>query len=187
MTLDTRTPHLDPAWVDDVVLELRLRDVSGRRIGAALAEADAHCADSGQDVHEAFGDPVQYARSLELPGTPPTPGSLRRPFTVGVCGVFGMLLATRGFSAWRAGAWVDVSWGYIALLAVLVLGMVLLAAIALTQVLEVIVRHPLWFGGAMALHVALGVGLLLLLPGTAMVVPASPGSSPGCCSSRLQC
>jgi hypothetical protein len=51
----------DDAWRDAFVLELRLRGVPGTVIGEALAEVDAHCADSGQTPAEAFGDPVRYA------------------------------------------------------------------------------------------------------------------------------
>jgi hypothetical protein len=59
---------LDP-WRDAFVLELRLRRVTGRRIGDLLAQVDAHCADSGEEVTEAFGDPVAYAQSVaELSG-----------------------------------------------------------------------------------------------------------------------
>ncbi len=51
---------LDP-WRDRFVLELRTRKVTGSRIGDALAEVDAHCADSGEEPEQAFGDPVDYA------------------------------------------------------------------------------------------------------------------------------
>lgn len=53
----------DDAWREAFVLELRLREVPGSVIGEALAEVDAHCADSGQTPLEAFGDPVRYAAS----------------------------------------------------------------------------------------------------------------------------
>lgn len=62
-------PHVEPAWQDAFVAELRLRDVPGRAIGDALAEVEAHCADSGQDAGTAFGEPVAYAaqRAEQLP------------------------------------------------------------------------------------------------------------------------
>jgi hypothetical protein len=56
--------HLMDPWRDALIAELRLREVPGDRIGEALAEVDAHCADSGQTPDEAFGDPVGYARTL---------------------------------------------------------------------------------------------------------------------------
>ncbi len=63
-------PHVEAGWVEAMLLELRLQGVSGDRIGAALAEVEAHVVDSGQGAEEAFGDPVEYARSLGLPAEP---------------------------------------------------------------------------------------------------------------------
>lgn len=63
-------PHVEPGWVEAMLLELRLQGVSGERIGAALAEVEAHVVDSGESAEEAFGDPVEYARSLGLPAEP---------------------------------------------------------------------------------------------------------------------
>jgi hypothetical protein len=62
-------PHVDSAWQNAFVAELRLRDVPGRAIGDALAEVEAHCADSGQDAGTAFGEPMAYAaqRAEQLP------------------------------------------------------------------------------------------------------------------------
>ncbi|GAB3040904.1 hypothetical protein [Sediminivirga luteola] len=60
-------PHIDPRWSEEFILELRLTGVSGKQIGAALAEADSHCAESGESAEEAFGAPAVYARSLDLP------------------------------------------------------------------------------------------------------------------------
>lgn len=63
-------PHVEAGWVEAMLLELRLQGVSGDRIGAALAKVEAHVVDSGQGAEEAFGDPVEYARSLGLPAEP---------------------------------------------------------------------------------------------------------------------
>ena len=65
-------PHVEPEWAEAVLLELRLLGVDGTRIGAALAEVDSHCVESGQTAEESFGDPVAYARRLELPATDDT-------------------------------------------------------------------------------------------------------------------
>ncbi len=48
MKFTTKTPHVEQDWAADFVLALRLRDVPGAAIGAALAEVDAHCADAGE-------------------------------------------------------------------------------------------------------------------------------------------
>lgn len=48
--------RLHRRWCDDFVLELRLRDVPGARIGDHLAEVESHCIETGTDPEEAFGD-----------------------------------------------------------------------------------------------------------------------------------
>lgn len=60
------------SWVDPFIVELRLDNVPGAAIGDALETVHAHCADSGETPHEAFGDPKDYARSLGLAGKPDT-------------------------------------------------------------------------------------------------------------------
>jgi len=60
-------PHVDEAWADSLLLELRLLGVAGDRIGEAVSEVESHCAESGQSAQEGFGDPVEYAHSLQLP------------------------------------------------------------------------------------------------------------------------
>ena len=42
-----RSRHLIDAWHDKLVLELRLREVPGARIGDVLAEVDTHCGHGG--------------------------------------------------------------------------------------------------------------------------------------------
>jgi hypothetical protein len=51
-------------WCDTFATQTRLYGTPGPAIGEALAEIDAHCADSGQSPAEAFGDPVDYAAAL---------------------------------------------------------------------------------------------------------------------------
>lgn len=69
--LDTfSTTH--KSWVEPFIMELRLANVPGTAIGDALETVHAHCADSGESPHEAFGDPKEYARSLGLAGKPDT-------------------------------------------------------------------------------------------------------------------
>ncbi|MCI2178203.1 MAG: hypothetical protein LKK54_08115 [Ancrocorticia sp.] len=63
-------PSVDPHWAEDFIVELRIEGVAGSAIGAALAEVESHVAESGETAHEAFGDPVVYARTLELPPDP---------------------------------------------------------------------------------------------------------------------
>lgn len=82
--------HLIDAWHDRFLLELRLREVSGPRIGDLLAEVDAHCADSGEDPQHAFGDPAGYARAVAGQARPTPPwlvGLLALGVVAGVAGV----------------------------------------------------------------------------------------------------
>ena len=60
-------PHIEETWSEAFIIELRLIGVHGSRIGDALTEVDSHCAESGSTAADAFGDPVEYARSLGLP------------------------------------------------------------------------------------------------------------------------
>jgi len=54
-------------WLDELAVELRLRDVPGSAIGDALASVKEFLADSGQSPDEAFGSPREYAADLNLP------------------------------------------------------------------------------------------------------------------------
>lgn len=53
-------------WVDPFSFELRMRNVPGSEVGQQLETVYSHCVDSGETPEEAFGKPVEYARSLEL-------------------------------------------------------------------------------------------------------------------------
>ncbi|MBP8919839.1 MAG: hypothetical protein KBG85_09055 [Micropruina sp.] len=151
---ETIAPHVEPAWLEEVLLELRLQGVSGERIGAALAEVEAHVVDSGQSAAEAFGDPTEYARSLELP---PSPEQSRTATVKGIVPTLVQLLGMVCVCAampWGQGTVVVTT----TLLAGLVLAvLVSLAAAAFGDVLlRAVVSHPVvvWIG------CTLGVGVL---------------------------
>ncbi|PPK97988.1 hypothetical protein CLV92_102139 [Kineococcus xinjiangensis] len=57
-------PQTVERYCEDLVVALRMRDVSGRRIGEILAEIRDHLRTSGEDPAEAFGTPQQYAADL---------------------------------------------------------------------------------------------------------------------------
>lgn len=57
---------IEKKWEQQFVLALRSREVSGTAVGAALAEVESHCADTGQTAQEAFGPPLAYAASLDF-------------------------------------------------------------------------------------------------------------------------
>ncbi|WP_394253550.1 hypothetical protein [Arthrobacter pityocampae] len=60
----------DKKWFDQLVLELRLRQVHGSAIGDAVASAKELLRDTGQPAEEAFGPARDYAEALELPSAP---------------------------------------------------------------------------------------------------------------------
>jgi len=57
-------------YCDDLLLALRMEDVSGARIGAVLAEVRDHLAESGEDPVEVFGPAQEYAAAISH-GTEP--------------------------------------------------------------------------------------------------------------------
>jgi hypothetical protein len=117
--------------------------VDGNRIGAALSEVESHCTESGQSAQQAFGDPVEYARSLHLPahGHESTRALLRSsaPSTLQV---LGMVLLTASFADWLRGQQLEITTG------ILVNGsVVLLASVAIAwfvdPALRMIIYHPI--------------------------------------------
>lgn len=53
-------------YLSDLTIALRLRKISGARIGDILAEVETHTAESGQNPREAFGEPKEYAKQFEV-------------------------------------------------------------------------------------------------------------------------
>ncbi|QZN85520.1 hypothetical protein [Cellulomonas sp. C5510] len=164
---DTRHPTdaqqiasaVDPGWVDAFVLEARLRDVPGERIGDALAEIDAHCRDSGEPAHVAFGDPAAYARTVAETFPTPRPRWWPHlaPLAVELAGMTTVITAVGEIAR---GGDVTLTWGHLAMLAVVAAGCGLLARGA-DRLLELIVRRPL------VAAVAVGAGV------TAALVPSA--------------
>ncbi len=155
------TPHIDAAWRDDFVVEMRMADVPGDRIGDALATVDAHCADSEEDAHEAFGTPSTYARSLT---SETTPHRLGVTFALGIIlGLMGMLTVPRAVTAWSTGTDVTPTVGDVVALAI-VLGLsVVFMALPRTMVPSLARAKSvvLWLGTA-AFMAALVLAMLLL-------------------------
>jgi hypothetical protein len=50
-------------WREELVLQLRMDDVPGDRIGEILLDIDQHIRDTGESPEEAFGPAKAYARS----------------------------------------------------------------------------------------------------------------------------
>lgn len=176
MKFTTKTPHVEQEWAGDFVLALRMRDVSGRAIGAALAEVDAHCADAGEGAREAFGDPTAYADSLEFTDSDAQPLTVQRligtTFVAGV-GVLGMLCAMWGDDGLRHGREVSVTVGALVSLGLLLacfVGVVLVV----DRVIAVVARRPFvaWLG--LMAFFAVSVASLVLLRTQVFTLPALP-------------
>jgi len=107
-------PHVDAAWAETFILELRLLKVDGPHIGAALSEVESHCCDSGETALEAFGGAAEYARNLGLPvvGDDSAVALLRwlGPIMVQVVGMF---MLNWGFEAWLAGRPLGITAGHL--------------------------------------------------------------------------
>lgn len=139
--IDTRTPHVEPEWAQALLLELRLRGVAGSRIGAVLAEVEAHCAESGEVARDAFGDPVGYAAALDLPESP-LQGTSWREVTVAGVGLLGMFSTAGSVAAWQTGTPVTVTVGAI-LAALAFVTCLILFALRPTQALRLVVDRPI--------------------------------------------
>lgn len=138
MNTPTRTSSETAAWLQDLAVELRLRDVKGEAIGDAVASVESHLADSGESPSEAFGDPREYAASLEF--TPDqyvstAPADWARALAPVACGVLGLMLTLDALPGVRDGHPLEVTWGRLAALALLVL-IVTVAARSLRTMLE---------------------------------------------------
>lgn len=157
--LEQLTPHVDRRWREEFVVELRLAGTPGDQIGDALVTVDAHCAESGEPVGDAFGDPVAYAR--ELLGEGASRARLRPRLVVGLAfGLLAMLMLPRAVEDWRRGDQFDVTAGDLVVTGLLVL----LAGLLLRRpepLLGWLHRHP-------ATAFSLPFGVLV-----AMVVPAA--------------
>lgn len=156
-------PHVEQKWAHDFIVELRLRGTSGDVLGAALTEVDAYCADSGEPAAEAFGDPREYARRLDLPAEARStrPGTLARVLIPTVVQIAGFLALMRGAANYRQGDPVPLSVGDI------VLGSFFLVFIAVLvwqagPITRFLVRHPVaaWLSFA-GLVVLMGFPLFL--------------------------
>lgn len=161
-------PHLPRRWRDQVSIELRVRGASGASIGEALALAESHCADSGEEPTEALGTPTEYASGVALPADerPSTAGEMLRGTLPALVGLCGMTLAFGTASAWRTRGSVEVTWGIL-----LGLGIILLAAVALVAFAGFLLGRHLILGALMlAAALALTVTAQLTLTATALTV-----------------
>lgn len=55
---------LDKKYRDELMVALRMHEISGARVGDVLAEVEAHVTETGEDPVEAFGRPREYAAQV---------------------------------------------------------------------------------------------------------------------------
>ena len=165
-------PDIDPQWAEDFILEARLLDLPGDRIGDSLIDVNSHCRDAGEAAAKAFGDPTEYARVIAAQSTL----SVTRWLPLlgpTVLQIIGVVLGLHGIGGWATGNAYPLTWSVGAMLAVLI-GGVLLLAVALSRFLRAIVRLPLI--GALLVGVAgallfAGPYLLLLIETPPLPLP----------------
>lgn len=172
MTIDTHTPHVEPGWAEAFLVELRLRGVDGRRIGAALAEVEAHCAESGETAHQAFGDPTAYA--VELAPDGPVALDWRGELIPSGTGLTGMLLTLAALGALRTDSRVQVTTGVVALVVLTVLGVALVARHA-ARLLRAVVRH--WWVSVLGAVAPVGLFVSILLLADQALFTLSPSGT----------
>lgn len=152
------TTRTDDAWIEDFIVELRLRRVSGPGIGDAVASVRELLADSGQSAEDAFGPARTYAASLPLPRETTHGAAI---YALPVLGLIAFLAFTHAGMAWFAHESVRFSLLQLALLALPVL-----LSLTLPLYLSALMRHR-WI--AVPLVVVAGAGGAL----SALFAPAS--------------
>lgn len=172
-------PHVEEEWAEAMLLGLRLLGVDGARIGAALAEVDSHCVESGQSAQDAFGDPVAYARSLGLPATDDaSPRALLSATLPIATQVIAMFLLLWSFTDWREGRPLEITTGHLAVAAIVLVQM---AAVVRwpDPALRTIVRRPVLAWISLMAGIAAVVGVYALLTTVVWRLPAVPAMVAG--------
>ncbi|GAA2781011.1 HAAS signaling domain-containing protein [Saccharopolyspora taberi] len=92
---------LEKKYRDELLVALRLHDISGARVGEVLAEVEAHVAETGEDPAEAFGSPREYAARVaaQLDRRTGNPSNLEKTAGAAATGVlvfFGLVFLLDG-------------------------------------------------------------------------------------------
>ena len=170
-------PNLEPEWTSKFLIELRLQGVAGQDIGVALAEANSHCTESGESAAAAFGDPEEYARSLQLPPSPAqSPEAVRTAVLPTVVQLAGMLAVQATAAPLAKGEPLfEVTWGLLGSLVAVTVAVLFLARIT-PSILRRIVKAKSWksitvLTGCFILAAIAGALPVILLDGIAAQVP----------------
>jgi len=95
-----------PKWREDLISQLRLREVPGDRIGDILLEVEEHIRESGESPEEAFGPAKAYAerRSGAISNLPDSEDDTTNLISqIVIPGLGGFLLATGAFEIGSGG------------------------------------------------------------------------------------
>jgi len=174
---------VDEKWAGGFILELVVLHIEGARIGAALSEVESHCSDSGQSAQQAFGDPIEYARGLQLPvETDHSARGMLRSVAPVMVQVLGMTVLNWSFEDWLRRQQLEITTGH--LVNQLVFLLVLVALFRFADALyRTAARHPI--RSAILLFLAFtataatGVAALMLLDEVIWLVPAGWGLAAG--------
>jgi len=170
-----QAPHnqaSDKKWFEDLIVELRLRQVSGGAIGDTVASARELLADTGQSATEAFGPARDYAAALELPHDD---RSIWQGATLwsSLAGLIAFLTFMQALVPWAKSEPLLISPGQLALLAIAV---VLIALLPLY--LTAAIRHPWVLGLILVIGGAAGYFSSFVAPATIeeawLVLAATP-------------
>ncbi len=154
----------DQKWFDQLVMELRLRQVHGSAIGDTIASARELLGDTGQQAEEAFGPAREYAAALDLPAAPKH-AWIRRALWPSLIGLLAFLVFNQAAVSWTRSELLLVSPAQLAFLAAPV---VLIAFLPLY--LDAIIRR-LWVCVMLSAIGALA-GLV-----SAFMTPATPADA----------
>lgn len=106
----------DKKWFDQLVMELRLRQVHGSAIGDTIASTRELLGHTGQRAEEAFGPARDYAAALELPSEPKHDW-VRKALWPSLLGLLAFLLFNQAMVSWTRSEPLLVSPAQLALLA----------------------------------------------------------------------
>ncbi len=166
-------------WLEELTLELRLKDFSGRAIGDVLATVKEFLADSDQQPESAFGTPRDYAAQLAAVSVPPAKADLRGTLSLSTASLVAFLVFSAGLTPWLKGEELLVGgWQLVstAVLAALVLALPLYLSFLLRH-MWALVAVPVVGGAAGVLSAVLspkdaGEALMVLPPAAALIVGA---------------
>lgn len=102
-------------YLDSLVIQLRLRDVSGRDIGSIVEEARHHLEVSGESPLEAFGPVDTYAAAIAAArgGNQAIAGWNRREFALAAVHFVSWFFLVQGVVAWVGGEPMQLTFGQV--------------------------------------------------------------------------